>query len=85
MYNYHAIYNIEFSSYNGRFSQSRTNHLSIAMQGFTIADAEIHMPFHNSDLDLHLRSSPKCFKGVFLKFREFHLLRLANGWPCHKH
>ena len=29
-------------------SQSRTNRRSIAMQGFAIADVEIHMPFHNS-------------------------------------
>ena len=45
-------YNIDFSSYNSRYnkclSQSRTNRRSITMQGFTIADAEIHMPFHNS-------------------------------------
>ena len=47
-------YNIEFSSYNGRFlynkclSESRTNRRTIAMQGFTIADAEIHMSLHNS-------------------------------------
>ena len=46
--------NIEFSSYDGRFlynkclSESRTNRRTIAMQGFTIADAEIHMSFHNS-------------------------------------
>ena len=44
-------YNIDFSSYNSRFfynkclSQSRTNRRSIAMHGFIIADAEIHMPF----------------------------------------
>ena len=47
-------YNIDVSSYNGRFwynkclPQSRTNRRSTAMQGFTIANAEIHMPFHNS-------------------------------------
>ena len=46
--------NIDFSTSNSRFfynkclSQSRTNRRSITMQGFTIADAEIHMPFHNS-------------------------------------
>ena len=47
-------YNIVFSSYNSRFcynkclSQSRTNRRSIAMQGFTVADVEIHMPFPDS-------------------------------------
>ena len=46
--------NIDFSTSNSRFfynkclSQSRTNRRSITMQGFTIADAEIHMPLHNS-------------------------------------
>ena len=46
--------NIDFSTSNSRFfynkflSQSRTNRRSITMQGFTIADAEIHIPLHNS-------------------------------------
>ena len=34
--------------YTTYLSQSRTNRRSIATQGFTIADVEIHMPFHNS-------------------------------------
>ena len=54
---YHSIsmhimqYHIDISSRNNWFSncssQSRTNRRSIAMQGFTIADVEICMPFHN--------------------------------------
>ena len=34
--------------YNTCLSQSRTNRRSIAMQGVTIPDAEIHIPFYNS-------------------------------------
>ena len=50
--NDHAMNNIDFSSDNSRFSynnclsQSQTYRRSI--HGFTITDAEIHMPFHNS-------------------------------------